>query len=122
MIFTPSVDIKNELRTTSVNIACYDRTGKLIKTVNSAGDKLGDFEVELLASPENSGTFDGAGFYNENDVVVVKAIPASGYQFVKWDDDVTDAERTLTITEDISLVATFKVSDPPVEPENPDVV
>ena len=120
VIFTPSVDIKNELRTTSVNIACYDRTGKLIKTVNSAGDKLGDFEVELLASPENSGTFDGAGFYNENDVVVVKAIPASGYQFVKWDDDVTDAERSLTITEDVSLVATFKPSTP--EPENPDVV
>ena len=120
VIFTPSVDIKNELRTTSVNIACYDREGKLIKTVNSAGDKLGDFEVELLASPENSGTFDGAGFYNENDVVVVKAIPASGYQFVKWDDDVTDAERSLTITEDVSLVATFKPSTP--EPENPDVV
>ena len=122
VIFTPSVDIKNELRTTSVSIACYDRDGKLIKTVNSAGDKMGDFEVELLASPENSGTFEGAGFYNENEMVVVKAIPASGYQFVKWDDDVTDAERTLTITEDISLVATFKVSDPPVEPENPDVV
>ena len=120
VIFTPSVDIKNELRTTSVSIACYDRTGKLIKTVNSSGDKLGDFEVELLASPENSGTFDGAGFYNENDVVVVKAIPASGYQFVKWDDDVTDAERSLTITEDVSLVATFKPSTP--EPENPDVV
>ena len=122
VIFTPSVDIKNELRTTSVSIACYDRDGKLIKTVTSAGDKMGDFEVELLASPENSGTFEGAGFYNENEMVVVKAIPASGYQFVKWDDDVTDAERTLTITEDISLVATFKVSDPPVEPENPDVV
>ena len=122
VIFTPSMDIKNELRTTSVSIACYDRNGQLVKTINSAGDKMGDFEVELLASPENSGTFEGAGFYNENEMVVVKAIPASGYQFVKWDDDVTDAERTLTITEDISLVATFKVSDPPVEPENPDVV
>lgn len=39
-----------------------------------------------------------------------------------WDDDVTDPERTLTLTEDISLVATFKVSEPLVEPENPDVV
>ena len=122
VIFTPSVDIKNELRTTSVSIACYDRDGKRIKTVNSAGDKMGDFEVELLASPESSGTFEGAGFYNENEMVVVKAIPASGYQCGKWADDVTDAERTLTITEDSSLVATFKVSDPPVEPENPDVV
>ena len=125
VIFTPSMDIKNELRTTSVSIACYDRTGQLVKTINSAGDKMGDFEVELLASPEQGGSFDGAGFYNENEVVLIKANPASGYQFVKWDDDVTDAERSLTVTEDISLVATFKPSTTPPEPddsEGPDII
>ena len=125
VIFTPSMDIKNELRTTSVSIACYDRNGQLVKTINSAGDKTGDFEVELLASPEQGGSFDGAGFYNENEVVLIKANPASGYQFVKWDDDVTDAERSLTVTEDISLVATFKPSTTPPEPddsEGPDII
>ena len=125
VIFTPSMDIKNELRTTSVSIACYDRNGQLIKTINSGGDKMGDFEVELLASPEQGGSFDGAGFYNENEVVLIKANPASGYQFVKWDDDVTDAERSLTVTEDISLVATFKPSTTPPEPddsEGPDII
>ena len=125
VIFTPSMDIKNELRTTSVSIACYDRNGQLVKTINSAGDKMGDFEVELLASPEQGGSFDGAGFYNENEVVLIKANPASGYQFVKWDDDVTDAERSLAVTEDISLVATFKPSTTPPEPddsEGPDII
>ena len=125
VIFTPSMDIKNELRTTSVSIACYDRNGQLVKTINSAGDKMGDFEVELLASPEQGGSFDGAGFYNENEVALIKANPASGYQFVKWDDDVTDAERSLTVTEDISLVATFKPSTTPPEPddsEGPDII
>ena len=125
VIFTPSMDIKNELRTTSVSIACYDRNGQLVKTINAAGDKMGDFEVELLASPEQGGSFDGAGFYNENEVVLIKANPASGYQFVKWDDDVTDAERSLTVTEDISLVATFKPSTTPPEPddsEGPDII
>ena len=125
VIFTPSMDIKNELRTTSVSIACYDRNGQLVKTINSAGDKMGDFEVELLASPEQGGSFDGAGFYNENEVVLIKANPTSGYQFVKWDDDVTDAERSLTVTEDISLVATFKPSTTPPEPddsEGPDII
>ena len=125
VIITPSMDIKNELRTTSVSIACYDRNGQLVKTINSAGDKMGDFEVELLASPEQGGSFDGAGFYNENEVVLIKANPASGYQFVKWDDDVTDAERSLTVTEDISLVATFKPSTTPPEPddsEGPDII
>jgi len=38
----------------------------------------------------------------------VKAVPAEGYVFVKWDDDETSAERSLTIADDVSLVATFK--------------
>ena len=39
VIFTPSVDIKNELQNTSINITCYDRTGKVVKSVTS-GDSL----------------------------------------------------------------------------------
>ena len=35
VIFTPSVDIKNELQNTSINITCYDRTGKVVKSVTS---------------------------------------------------------------------------------------
>ena len=31
VIFTPSVDIKNELKNTSINITCYDKDGNLIK-------------------------------------------------------------------------------------------
>ena len=108
VIFTPSKKIKNELLNTGISIACYDRDGKLVKTVNSSNDDTGDFEVELLSSPETGGTFEGAGFYNDGDVAVVKAIPAEGYVFVKWDDDVLTAERSITITDDISLVATFK--------------
>lgn len=108
VIFTPSKKIKNELIKTGIRIACYDRYGKLVKTVNSSNDDTGDFEVELISSPETGGTFEGVGFYNDGDVAVVKAIPAEGYVFVKWDDDVLTAERSITITDDISLVATFK--------------
>lgn len=108
VIFTPSVAIKNELQQTSVSIACYDRNGKLVKTVTSKGDDQGDFEVELIASPENGGTFEGAGFYNDGEVVVIKAVAADGYQFVKWDDDEVEATRTITVSDDVSYVATFK--------------
>ena len=90
--------------------AIYDRNGKLVKTVNSSNENTGDFEVELLSSPEAGGTFEGAGFYNEGDVAMVKAVPAEGYVFVKWNDDVLTPERSITITDDISLVATFKKS------------
>ena len=108
VIFTPSKKIKNELLNTGIKIACYDRNGKLLKTVNSSNNDTGDFEVELLSSPETGGTFEGAGFYNEGDVAMVKAVPAEGYVFVKWNDDVLTPERSITISDDISLVATFK--------------
>ncbi len=42
VIFTPSVEIKDELKNTSINITCYDRNGNVVKNVTS-GDK-GDVE------------------------------------------------------------------------------
>lgn len=108
VIFTPSKKIKTELLNTSISIACYDRNGKLIRTVNTTDENVGDFELELISSPENGGTFEGAGFYNEGDVALVKAIPAEGYVFVKWNDDEITPERSITISEDASYVATFK--------------
>ena len=35
VIFTPSVDIKQELKETSISITCYDKDGNLIKQVTS---------------------------------------------------------------------------------------
>lgn len=44
VIFTPSVDIKEELAKTSISITCYDKDGKKIKTVTSADTD--DIEVD----------------------------------------------------------------------------
>ena len=38
VIFTPNVDIKEELKKTSINITCYDRNGDLVKRVTSSDD------------------------------------------------------------------------------------
>ncbi len=35
VIFTPTVEIKDELKNTSINITCYDRNGKVVKNVTS---------------------------------------------------------------------------------------
>ena len=48
IIFTPSVDLKDELKNTTIQITCIDRTGKEVKRVNS-GDS-GEIE-----DPENQG-------------------------------------------------------------------
>ena len=36
IIFTPAMEVKNELRDTSINITCYDRDGNVVKQVTSA--------------------------------------------------------------------------------------
>ena len=36
VIFTPSTDIKQELKNTSINITCYDKDGNVIKQVTSS--------------------------------------------------------------------------------------
>lgn len=54
VIFTPNVDIKDELASTSINITCYDRNGKEIKKVTSTdGGNVED--------PDNKGDNPGGG-------------------------------------------------------------
>ena len=52
IIFTPDVDLKDELKNTAVQITCYDRNGNEVKRVTSTDDA----EVE---DPENTGGENG---------------------------------------------------------------
>ena len=61
IVFTPSVDLKNELKQTSVAITCYDRNGEVVKRVTSDDDG----NVEDENENENPGTTNG-GNENEN--------------------------------------------------------
>ena len=49
IIFTPSVDLKDELANTSIQITCYDRNGNIVKRVTSADDGT-------VEDPENEET------------------------------------------------------------------
>ena len=49
--------------------------------------------------------------------VAVKAIPAAGYQLLKWEDNSTDLDRTVTVTGDTTALATFGLPTPGVTPE-----
>ena len=44
IIFTPSVELKDELAATTVQISCYDRTGKEVKRVTSTSGEVEDSE------------------------------------------------------------------------------
>ena len=55
IVFTPSVDLKEELANTSIQITCYDRTGKVVKRVTSDAGEVEDPENENTNSTENGG-------------------------------------------------------------------
>lgn len=55
-------------------------------------------------------TVTGGGTYSEGSRVNVNvtATPKSGYQFDKWSDGNTSANRTINVTQNMSLTAQFK--------------
>ena len=79
IVFTPSVDVKDELKNTSIQITCLDEDGNVLKRVTSgdSGD-IEDNENGLTPSPSptgegsgnsgggNSGGGNGDGEPNEN--------------------------------------------------------
>ena len=56
-IFTPSVDLKDELATTAIQITCIDRYGKEVKRVTSADDgEVEDTEQAPSSDTGNTGS------------------------------------------------------------------
>ena len=141
IIFIANSEIKEELAKTSINITCYDRNGVIVKRVTSAddsdieeendndndneNDNSGNGEeqtpkktVNLTVSPVGAGTVTGGGQYDSGASVNIGATAASGYHFVKWNDNSTSANRTLNVLDsDIDLQAIFEADAP--EDDNP---
>ena len=44
IIFTPSVDLKDELKNTAIQITCYDRNGDVVKRVTTTSGEVEDPE------------------------------------------------------------------------------
>lgn len=96
-------------------------------TAASGGTKIGDpgqtvtFSSDTLlyahfdnichidVSSDGNGTVSGGGDYIYGTTVNITATPAPHYHFLKWSDDNTNAIRTLSATEEVSLVAYFEI-------------
>jgi len=69
IIFTPAVDLKDELANTAIQITCYDRDGKEIKRVTSTDpgtveDPENGASTEPTPSGGNGGGNTGGGGYD----------------------------------------------------------
>ena len=61
IIFTPSVDLKDELANTAIQISCIDRNGKEVKRVTSTSGEVEDEETsDQTTSPQPSPSGEGA--------------------------------------------------------------
>jgi len=58
IIFTPAVELKDELAGTAIQITCYDRDGKEVKRVTSTSGEVEDPEND---QPTNGGGNQGGG-------------------------------------------------------------
>ena len=71
--------------------------------------------VTLLVDDQSHGSVTGAGDFDVNMPVTVKATPKSGYEFAYWTKNGIivsyDAEYTFVLTGDIELVAVFEEID-----------
>ena len=65
IIFTPTVELKDELASTSVQITCYDKDGKEVKRVTSTDDGTVE-DNETNASTGNGGGSNTGGSTGDN--------------------------------------------------------
>ena len=71
-------------------------------------------ELELLtyivsvSCHETHGTVSGSGTYKHGETIVITATANDGFKFAQWNDGDINAQRTLVVTSDIILIATFE--------------
>ena len=81
-------------------------------TVNATETYTAYFEADIYAivvtaSPEEGGNVTGGGTYPYGSVVALNAIPKTDYEFLNWNDGVTTAARSVTVTGNATYVAHF---------------
>ena len=65
------------------------------------------YTVNVMCNP-SEGTVIGNGTYTAGSVITIAAIPNSGYEFDKWNDENTQNPRQVTVNDNLVFVAFFK--------------
>ncbi len=68
---------------------------------------INQYTLTVLSANETMGTVTGGGKYDYNASHTITATPKTGYKFVQWNDGNENAERSVTVTADVTYTATF---------------
>ena len=71
------------------------------------------YTVTALSNNNLFGTVTGGGEYEENSTATLSATPNYGYRFTAWNDGNEENPRTISVTNDVTYIATF-VEIPPI--------
>lgn len=66
------------------------------------------FTISVTSANTEQGTVSGGGTFSEGSRITVTAVPKSGFAFDKWSDGVTTASRSIQVSQNLSLTASFK--------------
>ena len=64
--------------------------------------------LTVRSANESQGSVSGGGAFNEGSTQTVRATPKTGFAFDKWSDGSTQNPRTVKLTSDLTLTASFK--------------
>ena len=68
-----------------------------------------EFTITATSNDATMGTVAGSGVYKKGTVVQLAAMPATGYQFAKWDDGNTDNPRSIIVEKNATYTAVFVI-------------
>mgnify|MGYP004458494315 FL=1 len=66
--------------------------------------------LTVRSADESQGSVSGGGTFDEGSTQTVRATPKSGFAFDKWSDGSTQNPRTVKLTSDLTLTASFKTA------------
>ena len=73
------------------------------------------FMIAVESSDIEMGLVNGSGKYAYNNSVQIEAIPNEGFEFVKWNDNVTLNPRMILVTQDSLFTAEFQKAQTPIQ-------
>ena len=78
-----------------------------------SGNQSRQFTITVLSADSNMGMVTGGGTFSEGSTIQISASPKIGNQFEKWSDGVTTPNRNITVTQNLTLTASFVADENP---------
>jgi hypothetical protein len=75
-------------------------------------DDATKYTITATVNDEKMGTVTGVGQYVEGVTATLNAVANPGYEFVQWEDGSTDNPRTIVVTANTEVAATFRAQTP----------